>query len=226
MKIATWNVERLKHKKMLGEIASTCQRLQADILVLTETDERIRLDYRHCLSAPTPPDISLPRQEEPVRYEPTEHRVSIYTNYECVRQRPTFDRHTSLCAELATEMGNILVYGTIIGILGNRHPSFEADLKSQTADFKRLSSEGGILCVCGDFNCSFADGYYFTYSGRSQLLKSFSENRIRLLTGDRPSRIDHVAVSEDFVAGRAISVTEWNLEKSLSDHKGIAVNIV
>ena len=40
MKIATWNVERLKHKRSLNEIISVCEQIQADILVLTETDER------------------------------------------------------------------------------------------------------------------------------------------------------------------------------------------
>ncbi len=226
MKIATWNVERLKHKKMLGEITSICRRLRADILILTETDECVSLDYRHCFSTPAPAEVPYSGQSEPISYKPTEHRVSIYTNYEYVRQHATFDGQTSLCVELETERGNMLVYGTIIGILGNRHSSFEADLKCQTADFTRLSSGGKKLCVCGDFNCSFADNYYFTSNGRSLIMDSFKKNRIQLLTGERPSCIDHIAVSEDFIAGSGISVEEWNLDRSLSDHKGIAVNIV
>ncbi len=43
MKIATWNVERLKHSSKLEEIISKIEELEADILVLTETDSRIKL---------------------------------------------------------------------------------------------------------------------------------------------------------------------------------------
>lgn len=42
MKIETWNVERLAHKKNLEQMLSECNAVKADILVLTETDERIK----------------------------------------------------------------------------------------------------------------------------------------------------------------------------------------
>ena len=38
MKIATWNAERLRHKKLLGEMLHSVDEVNADILVLTETD--------------------------------------------------------------------------------------------------------------------------------------------------------------------------------------------
>lgn len=47
MKIATWNVERLRHKKQLDQIQGLCDGIHADILVLTETDKR--LHPRLCL---------------------------------------------------------------------------------------------------------------------------------------------------------------------------------
>ena len=37
--------------------------------------------------------------------------------------------------------------------------------------------------------------------------------------------IDHIAVSTEFVGNSIIHVEEWNLDKSLSDHKGIAVTL-
>ena len=57
MKIATWNVERLKHRKSLSEIITVCERSQADILILTENDEAIKPEYRNCRHTPTPPPI-------------------------------------------------------------------------------------------------------------------------------------------------------------------------
>ncbi len=38
MKIATWNVERLKHKKSLDKIIEACEKTKADIIILTEYD--------------------------------------------------------------------------------------------------------------------------------------------------------------------------------------------
>ncbi|GHV08745.1 hypothetical protein FACS1894217_11670 [Clostridia bacterium] len=219
MKIATWNVERLKHKAQLEQIKLACERVNADILVLTETDSRISLGYTSCFPTPRPTDT------QHAKYATTENRVSIFTNYKCVKKHPTYDELTALCVELETERGNLLVYGTIIGIYGNRHPSFEQDLSKQIADIKRLSAGDNNLCVCGDFNCSFTDNYYYTKSGRSALLQSFSDNGIELLTSDRREYIDHIAVSEQFVTDCTLQVEEWNYDKELSDHKGIAVNI-
>lgn len=222
MKIATWNTERLKHRKSLSEIISACERTQADILVLTETDQRICPNYKYRFQTPTPPDVKLPSCDRPLRYEPTEHRVAIFTNYEPVRQHAIFDKYTALCVELETEKGNLLVYGTIIGILGNRHPSFREELRKQLDDYQRLSAVGS-LCVCGDFNCSFGDNYYFTKDGRELLLRSFAENQMEPLTAGVPSCIDHIAVSKPLIVNDKIKIEEWNPDKTLSDHKGIAV---
>lgn len=226
MKIATWNVERLKHKKSLDEIIVICEQVHADILILTEADEQIQLNYKYCFQTPTPPDMILPPYDVPLHYEPTEYRVAIYTNYPCVRQHSTFDQYTALCVELETEKGNLLVYGTIIGVHGNRRSSFDEDLKKQVEDYKRLSAGGNNLCICGDYNCSFADNYYFTKDGRNHILQSFEENHIELLTANIPSCIDHIAVSTQFIGDGKIKIEEWNQEKRLSDHKGIAVEFM
>ena len=219
MKIATWNLVRLRHKNSLEEIVHACERIQADILILTETDERIRPSFRHCFQTPNPAETA------PGRYGPAENRVSVFTDYKCIGFHPTYDRYTALCVELETELGNLCVYGTIMGVEGNRRASFREDLSGQVKDFARLSAAGKHLCVGGDFNVSFCDNYYFTNYGRDTLLRSFSENRIRLLTENVPECIDHIAVSETFFKNGDVKIEEWNLEKKLSDHKGIAVRL-
>ena len=218
MKIATWNVERLKHHHKLDEILKACEQVRADILVLTETDMRICPNYPYCFHTPLLVKI------RPGYYKPTENRVSIFTKYECIGRYAAYDHYTALCIELKTECGNLLVYGTIIGIFGNRHPSFMQDLKCQLTDFQRLTDGKKSLCICGDFNCSFSDNYYFTKSGRDAILQSFSENRISLLTAAQSECIDHIAVSERAINAEKIQIEEWNCDKRLSDHKGIAVS--
>jgi endonuclease/exonuclease/phosphatase family metal-dependent hydrolase len=219
MKIATWNIERLRHKSQLDSIIRNCEETSADILVLTETDSQVNLKYKHCFQTPNLIEI------EPTDYKPTENRVSIYTNYNLVRHYQTYDKYTALCVELSTERGDLLVYGTIIGIYGNRHKSFAEDLTRQLADIERLTADNKSVCVCGDYNCSFADDYYYTKAGRDAIEKSFAQNGLDLLTKNQPECIDHVALSKDFTADSVIRITEWNIDKTLSDHKGIVVEV-
>ena len=232
MRIATWNVERLKHRKYLDKILSAIEDAKADILVLTESDERINPKYRYGFHTPrlhdAPFDYHMPGRYKDYTvsdfYNPTENRVSIYTNYPCVKEYETYDKYTSLCVELETQAGNLLVYGTIIGILGNRDDSFKQDLLLQVKDYERLSKVGNI-CISGDFNCSFADNYYFTNFSRYTLSTSFAHNNISLLTANQPKCIDHIAASKKFVGDSKVNVFEWNLDKSLSDHKGVVAEI-
>ena len=223
VRIATWNIERLKHKDKLAEIIRFSNALDVDIFVLTETDEQVQLDYPYRYQTPRLTDAPLTYQL-PVTYKPTENRVSIFSNYPCIRQHETYDRYTSICVEFTTPIGNLLVYGTIIGINGNRHPSFKNDIARQCDDFKKLVTVGN-LCICGDFNCTFADNYYFTKHGRDTLEHMFLDNKINLLTRNQLECIDHIAISQDFIANGNITVAEWNFDKSLSDHKGTLVDI-
>ena len=220
MNIATWNIERLKRKTQLSAILAECERVTADILVLTETDNRVIPSFKHCFQT------SLLSDYEGVHYKDTERRVSIFTNYECVNQYPTYDEQTALCVELETERGNLIVCGTIIGIQGNRRSDFKTGLIQQLADIERLASANHNICVCGDFNCTFADNYYYTKFARSAITESFAKNGLALLTKDRHQCIDHISVSERFVCDSAVQIHEWNDDKKLSDHKGIMASII
>lgn len=219
MKIATWNIERLKHHARLNLITNAIEDLQADICVLTETDSRVNTkNYKHCIATPS---LDLHR---PGYYKATENRVTILTNYEIIKQYPTYDRYTSLCVELNTPSGNLLVYGTIIGIYGNRHLNFKEDLVQQIADIEKLAP-GNNFCLAGDYNLSFFDNYYYTNFGRSEIEKSFEKNKIKLLTKHVKKCIDHIAVSTSFFKGYEEPPFEWNQSKTLSDHKGICVTL-
>jgi endonuclease/exonuclease/phosphatase family metal-dependent hydrolase len=188
-------------------------------LTRSETDSQVNLKYKHCFRTPKLIEI------EPTYYKHTENRVSIYTNYNLARYHQTYDKYTALCVELSTERGNLLVYGTIIGIYENRHRSFAGDLTRQLADVERLTADNKRLCVCGDFNCSFADNCYYTKFGRAAVEKSFAQNGLELLTKNQPECIDHIALSKAFVGNTAIQIQEWNVDKTLSDHKGIVVEV-
>ena len=82
MRIATWNIERLQHRNKLDMIRKACDCIEADILVLTETDSRIIPDYCYHYQTSSLKGVTLP-----VRYADTENRVSIFTKYRCVAAR-------------------------------------------------------------------------------------------------------------------------------------------
>ncbi len=58
MRIATWNVERLRHKRELDRILIACSQVNADILVLTETDTRLKPCYQTVVQTPMLSEIA------------------------------------------------------------------------------------------------------------------------------------------------------------------------
>lgn len=230
MRIATWNVERFKHRNKIGMILKACDDTKADILVLTETDEHIVPNYPFYYRTTSLKGVEAPilykGKMVPVRYANSENRVSIFTRYRCVKEHMTFNHYTALCIELATEFGNLLVYGTIMGVHGNREASFMSDLERQMEDINRLTKENQNICVIGDYNLSFIDNYYHTTLGRQTVQNCFGRSGILILTAEKSQCIDHVAVSDGFMSGhRVAEINEWNCDKELSDHKGIVVQI-
>jgi len=223
MKIATWNIERFKHRKYSQEMLNLCHSRKADIMVLTETDREFNLDYTYAFHTPCLSEAPL-YYPLPTTYRNSENRVSIYTRYPCLEMYDTYDKFTSLSVKLKTELGDLIIYGTIAGITGNRSPSFNAELKMIINDIERISHKGNI-CICGDFNCSFIDNYYFTNYAKDTYLKFFSRNNIHLLTKDTLECIDHIAISDEFLRQKNSVVYEWNLDKSFSDHKGIILEL-
>jgi len=219
MKIGTWNIERLKHYKKSNEITLLLEKQNCDILVLTEYDEKIKPNgFQFELATKNLAELNSEY------YRKTEKRVKIYSKYKIEKEHKTYDSFTSCCAEIKTENGNLLVYGTILGIFGNRNQNFKDDLPKQINDFK-IFSETNNLCIIGDYNISFCDNYYFTNYGRTELNKCFVENKIEILTRDNKETIDHIAISKKFTENLNVEIMEWNTEKVLSDHKGISVKI-
>lgn len=77
MKIATWNLERLKKRKN-QQILDRLIEIDADILVLTETSTTIQLDHYTCIST-----ALLPADFDNLKYAPGEQRVGILTRLIC-----------------------------------------------------------------------------------------------------------------------------------------------
>jgi endonuclease/exonuclease/phosphatase family metal-dependent hydrolase len=217
MKIATWNVERVSNpSKRHKSIVEKLENIQADILVLTETIENIELKTSyHQIHTSNLCDSA---------YKPFEKRVSVFTKYEIIQQINTHQHNTAVCATVKAPIGALTVYGTIIGIHGNRRQSFKADLELQIEDYIKIAQSNN-LCIIGDLNMSFADNYYFTNEGRQKLESTFEKLQLTNLTKDIPENIDHIVLASALAKDKKVVIDVWNRDKKLSDHIGVAVTI-
>ena len=228
MTIATWNLECLKHKKNLYLVLEEINKVNADILILTEYDEQVELDYPYQLATEFIAE-EIFNEKSKVVYKPTERRMKIFSRFEIVRQFETYNNNTSLCVELKTPKGNLIIYGTIIGIFGNRHKNFNEDLALQIEDYKRLGKDNNF-CVAGDFNISFSDGHYFTKQGRDSLKEVFQELDMQIPTASIENNIDQIAISNQFLQNIIPTRGCWNEDTKntippLSDHMGVWINV-
>lgn len=223
MKIATWNIERpTKNGKTTKEIISFLRKLNADILVLTETNDFIDLgaDY----------NVQHSSVLQDKMYKVGERRVSIFSQLPITDKRfETFNSATALCVSIKTLLGELTVYGTILGVFGNKGNQFKDDLEKQLLDFENISKQTKNFCIIGDLNISFSDNYYFTKIGREKLNSSFEKLQMKNYTADLKHNIDHIILTEKFVGKRKVITSYWNETENkqtrLCDHKGVMLEI-
>ena len=219
MKIATWNVARpTKNSKRIPEILDHIKNVDADILVLTETNDFLDLGNSYnCFYSSKP--------EEDI-FKEGEKRIAIYSKYPAIGPIETFRSDTSICINFDTPIRHIAVYGTIIGNTGNKSKDFIIDLNAQLNDFDRIGKTNN-LCICGDLNTSFSDNYYFTNEGRDKLNKAFETLELLNLTAGIHENIDHIILPKKLIDNKNIVNGKWNkpVDKKLSDHMGVFVII-
>ena len=224
MKIATWNLERpTKSGHKSKAIMDYLKSLNADILVLTETNEFIDLgaDYQVFHT-----DIFLDKKYKP---KTGDRQVSIYTKYPVIKQLPTFRADTSICLSVDSPYGELIVYGTIIGNFGNIGEQFKNDLNSQMIDFQSFGTNNNF-CIAGDLNMTFFDNNYFTKDGREKLIGIFNQLDMKLMTEKIPDNIDHIVLSNQLLQHKNLFTGCWNdttdIKERLSDHNGVYVEML
>ena len=218
MRIINWNVERLKHNK--NAILKTINFYDADIVVLTETSSALYLGQDYFLVATD----SLDENQNGVKYKIGENRVSIWSKYRIISSLKTCDKFNSVCAELKTDLGDLIIYGTVIGVFGGKGDGFKKDLKNQTSDFKKFDLEKNY-CIVGDFNVFFSGYNYPSKIARTELNEVFTLLQLKNLTGSISENVDHVVISNEFLKDKMTTIEIFNSDKKLSDHIGICLTI-
>ncbi|UOE39510.1 endonuclease/exonuclease/phosphatase family protein [Chryseobacterium oryzae] len=218
MKIATWNIERLKKKKNLEAVIENIQKIDADILILTEFDSLVELPF-YPFNVETK---QLPK--EPYNYAESERRVAVFSKFPIKNTYETYDAFTACCVEIETDLANVIVYGTIVGITGYSDKNFKSDLQKQINDIDKFSQLGNF-CYAGDLNTSFADNYYFTHFAREKFIECFKDNHLQNITHHLKNNIDHIVISQSLMNRFEIETSEWNTDLQYSDHKGVCINL-
>jgi exonuclease III len=219
MKIINWNVGRpssAKANKILEQLNS----LNGDVIILTEThSDIIPLGKYSVLSTHT----LLPGFDG-IQYKKGENRVSVWTKYPILKTYKTFDHFTSLCFELYTPYGIMMIYATIIGVFGGVGTRFKMDFESQILDFRKLF-KSNTICLTGDFNITLQGYPYPSYAARNAFNNELKKYNLQNATYQIENNVDHIIFSEQFLADKQVAIEKWNEEKSLSDHIGIAVTL-
>ncbi|MGZ5243723.1 MAG: endonuclease/exonuclease/phosphatase family protein [Bacteroidia bacterium] len=222
MKIATWNLELVRTKYKIPRILEKLKEIDADILILTETASVIDLstDYFGVQSTPLPDDTIF----DTVQYKSGENRTTILSKFPISESISTSNNYTNTCVRIISPFGDLVVYATIVGIIGFRKPFFRQDLQNMITDGNKLA-RGNSICIAGDFNTSFSDNYFFDGNARLELNSFFENNNLMNLTENIPNNIDHIVVTKDFIKDYSIEIDTWNHDFKLSDHMGVCVNL-
>ncbi len=238
IRIATWNLERPKqngHSKNLRRIEKIHE-INADLWVLTETHSAIALDGYACLATPSQSGY----------HTDGESFAAIWSRWPIRRAIPTFDPYFSICAEVDSPAGLMLIFGTIITYANDPGPDGKArrweehrkSIAAHSADWLRLREKfpNHLLCVAGDFNQSRdGSGWYEDADSVAKLSLALNHSSLKCVTeldmranGLSRATIDHICLSKPFANGvRTIGAWEAKAPDGckMSDHNGVFIDV-
>ncbi|MEW6563593.1 MAG: endonuclease/exonuclease/phosphatase family protein [Pseudomonadota bacterium] len=243
LRIATWNLDHASNsKRPIQRQIEAIMRMAPDILVLTETCAQVDL---------SPYGYSV-QYTQPNEYK--KYYAAIWSRFPIVHQHETSDPELTVCAQIASSLGDVLVYGTIITYHGDKGPDQKSPawaehykaIGVQGNDWARLRAQAALpMIVAGDFNQT-RDGSSRTYGtahGRGLLTEQLARSGLVCLTtenfGDTGklkvdqridrarNNIDHICVTENVFEIGDVGAWDHFAEDGayLSDHNGVYVDI-
>jgi endonuclease/exonuclease/phosphatase family metal-dependent hydrolase len=241
VKIATWNVWRLETRARRIAVAQWVDRIDADVWVLTETDDALS-------PGPAYRCVATTLTDRPGRSG--EQWVAIWSRLPIEPLGLTNDPSRAVAALVRPVSGQtVIVYGTVLPWTSSRWrglPSaggraFCAALDAQRSDWEVLRRRypDAELCVAGDLNQDLSEHHYYgSRVARQALRDALSSVGLVALTGDptdpvralAPDRasIDHICVQTDTAHFVAPRLEVWPRgsapDRGVSDHYGVAVS--
>ncbi len=242
MRIGTWNTEYARGADKNAARLRCIREAACDIWVLTETSNDLDLGpgYAHVSTEPRPGRRA------------GEQWTTIWSRYPIVERVPLADACRTVAALVASPLGALVVYGTVLPWHSDRGPERDAATRVpnwsefnrvaplQAAEWAALADArpDAHLCVAGDFNTSLGGKQdYGTKQGRELLRAGLRAARLACVTEwDRlppgslgRSPIDHIALSMP-LAERSRVVSTWEGTDSsglrMSDHSALVVEVM
>ena len=191
----------------------TLNQIDSDIIILTETNSIIDFGEKY-FSVSTNP---LPKLVDKYTYELGENRVTIFSKFPFVRQIPIADSYTSVCAEIETPFGQLIIYGTIIGFLGGLLEPFKSDLEKQTLDLTQLVGQGNVF-FGGDLNIAFSGRAYPSKLVVEKVAELFDNLALTNLTKEFDNSAIHCVISNSFLENKKVEKEQTTFDKKITDH--------
>ena len=80
-------------------------------------------------------------------------------------------------------------------------------------------------CIIGDLNVMFSGYAYPSKHARNLLNETFENLEMVNLTAEITENVDQIVLSKSFLKNKIIEIETFNVDKKLSDHIGISINI-
>ena len=220
MKILSWNLERPKKNQLQkrNQIQDLVKKENADIIIVNETNRCIDFGHEYF----TLHSDILPSFHDNQNYSEGENRVSIYSKFPFKKQIPTYDSFTSVCGLVETHLGDLNIYGSIIGSFGGKGFHFENDLKQQKNDIQNLH---GNICFSGDFNISFSGWKYPSQRVIEETKSFFSNQNLEIITENNKDNAIHTVINKEFLKNKIHSTKMIEIDRKISDHNMIICEI-
>lgn len=220
MKILSWNLERPKKNQLakINQIQNLIKNENADIIIVTESNRcidfgqeyfELHTDFLHSF-------------HDHQNYSEGENRVSIYSKFPFKKQISTYDSFTTVCGLAETNFGELVIYGSIIGIFGGKGLHFENDLEQQKKDIKNLK---GNICFSGDFNISFSGWKYPSIKIIEGTKEFFSAQNLEIITKNNKDSAIHTIFNKDFLKDKIYTTKMIGIDRKISDHNLIICEI-
>ncbi len=215
MKILTWNLKRPNSRTVSRnkEFLDILNGSNADIIVLTETNLQINLGAEYFVRS----TLDLAENFEGIDYAKNENRVTIFSKYPFTTDFEVTDPFTTVCSEIITESGPLIIFGTIIGVTGGKDARFTLDFKNLKRDISRLRNYKSF-CICGDFNVSFTGYTYPSRVVRNKVSEFLNGISVDILTKNISNSVDHIALSRGFLKGKSFQSMNQTFDSKLTDH--------
>lgn len=222
MKILSWNLERPnKNPKSIKNIfiIELIEKINPDIIFLTETNSSINFSGYFCHKS-----TELPEIHDNQHYKTGENRITIFSKFPIEKIIETYDSYTAICCKINSEIGELLLYGSIIGSFGGKDEFFKNDLRNQKYEIEILARNQNLI-YSGDLNISFSGFPYPSKNIIYEMNDFFNLNLLKNITSVYENSAIHIVASKEILKAKKIKQEMIEIETQISDHNLVLVEM-